>query len=127
MTKVFTATTLMQLVQEKKLKLEDTLTTWMMNTERLTASAKASHRAIGYSLADNGELKRGLYDPSGTAAGSFLSTIGDLAKLDAALYVDSVLTQKTRDQMSQPARLNRGIVNWYGMGWFLDEYKNHRM
>ena len=29
--------------------------------------------------------------------------------------------------MSQPARLNRGIVNWYGMGWFLDEYKNHRM
>ena len=99
----------------------------MMNTERLTASAKASHRAIGYSLADNGELKPGLYDPSGTAAGSFLSTIGDLAKLDAALYVDSVLTQKTRAQMSQPARLNRGIVNWYAMGWFLDEYKNHRM
>ena len=84
----------------------------MMNTERLTASPKASHRAIGYSLADHGEFKRGLYDPSGTAAGSFLSTIGDLAKLDAALYVDSVLTQKTRAQMSQPARLNRGIVWW---------------
>jgi len=99
----------------------------MANTQRMSASVKVGPRATGYMFADGGTISPGLYDPSGTAAGNALSTLGDLARWDSALGGDLILSQKMLEEMWRPCGLNRGKANWYGTGWFLDEYKGHRI
>lgn len=59
-------------------------------------------------------------------SGAFLSSIRDLAKWDAALYSNSVLTQSTKDQMWSPVALNNGTAHQYGFGWYLETIGNHK-
>ena len=58
-------------------------------------------------------------------SGAFLSTVLDLAKWDAALYRNDVLTRATRDAMWTPAKLTDGTTSGYGFGWALDSLEGH--
>jgi D-alanyl-D-alanine carboxypeptidase len=50
----------------------------------------------------------------------------DLAKWDAALYGDTILTEQSRQQMWTPGKLNDGKSTTYGFGWGLDGLREHR-
>jgi CubicO group peptidase (beta-lactamase class C family) len=81
-------------------------------------------RAVGYTGNDNREPARDwlALRPSG----AFLSTVGDLAKWDALLNTDRILTQSSRRQMWTPVRLNDGTAYPYGFGWHTDTQKDGR-
>jgi CubicO group peptidase (beta-lactamase class C family) len=60
-------------------------------------------------------------------SGAFLSTVLDLAKWDAALYREDVLTRASREAMWTPVRLNDSSTYGYGFGWALDSLDGHRV
>jgi D-alanyl-D-alanine carboxypeptidase len=57
-------------------------------------------------------------------SGAFLSTVLDMAKWDAMLYTDRVLSAAVRQQMWTPVRLNDGTSHPYGFGWHVDSGKS---
>jgi len=59
-------------------------------------------------------------------SGAFLSTVLDLAKWDALLYTDMVLTESERGQMTTAVRLNNGSPYPYGFGWHVDTVGGQR-
>jgi CubicO group peptidase (beta-lactamase class C family) len=59
-------------------------------------------------------------------SGAFLSTVLDLAKWDAVLYTDRVLTDAERRQMYTPTRLNDGTTAAYGFGWHVESRNGRR-
>lgn len=65
--------------------------------------------------------------PALRPSGAFLSTVLDMAKWDAMLYTDKVLSSSSRELMWTPARLNDGTTYPYGFGWELGSYKGQRM
>ena len=83
-------------------------------------------RAGGYETNRAGQfLNR---DPDVTdlfSAGALVSTVGDLAKWNAALEADGILTAASRAQMWTPVRLNNGTTHPYGLGWFLEPWQGH--
>ena len=89
----------------------------MISTFPTNTTVKIANRAIGY--VDNDNLRRA---PEWTAlrpSGAFLSTVLDMAKWDAMLYTDTILTEATRREMWTPVRLNDGTTSGYGYGWQL--------
>ena len=59
-------------------------------------------------------------------SGAFLSTVLELAKWDAVLYNDNVLTDAERRQMYTPVRLNDGATAAYGFGWHVESRNGRR-
>ena len=53
------------------------------------------------------------------------STVGDLAKWDAALYGDALLSESSRRMMWTAVRLNDGSTHPYGFGWEVHEPNGH--
>lgn len=53
------------------------------------------------------------------------STVGDLAKWDAALYSHRLLTEASRREMWTPVRLNDGTTYPYGFGWQVERPGGH--
>ncbi len=89
----------------------------MMSTFATNTTVKIANRAIGY--VDNDNPRRA---PEWTAlrpSGAFLSTVLDMAKWDAMLYTDTILTEAARREMWTPVRLNGGTTSGYGYGWQL--------
>jgi D-alanyl-D-alanine carboxypeptidase len=82
------------------------------------------NRALGYTGNDNQRLADDwvALRPSG----AFLSTVGDLAKWDALLYTDRVLTETSRKQMWAPVRLNDDTTHPYGFGWHVETRSDGR-
>ena len=84
------------------------------------------HRAAGYSWVQ-GHLR--IAEPTSPTlyfgAGAIASTVIDLAKWDAALYSDRILTADSRRQMTLGALLNSGRPADYGFGWFVDSLQGH--
>jgi CubicO group peptidase (beta-lactamase class C family) len=97
----------------------------MTATRTTTTTALVPRRARGYvwrnSVYENADELIAL-----RPSGAFLSTVSDLARWDAALYDDRVLTQSSRNQMWTPMRLNDGNPTQYGFGWQLDALDGHR-
>ena len=58
--------------------------------------------------------------------GSFFSTVQDLAKWDAALDGNRILSESSRRLMWTRATLNDGSSGRYGLGWYVDELEGHR-
>ena len=82
------------------------------------------NRAAGYTGNDNRDLA-----PEWIAlrpSGAFLSTVGDLAKWDALLDTDGILTERSRREMWTPVRLNDGSTYPYGFGWHAETAKDGR-
>jgi len=94
-------------------------TTWPTNTRQVIPN-----RALGYTGNDNARVAGNwvALRPSG----AFLSTVLDLAKWDATLYTDTVLTAAERQQMTTPVRLTNGTNAAYGFGWHVDNAGDQR-
>jgi len=83
-----------------------------------------SNRAVGYTGNDNTQpaAEWVALRPSG----AFLSTVFDLAKWDALLYSNAILTEASRREMWLPVRLTDGTTYPYGFGWHVETMKNGR-
>jgi CubicO group peptidase (beta-lactamase class C family) len=84
------------------------------------------NRARGYQTNSAGQFIA--RDPDLTdifAAGALASTVGDLAKWNAALDSDKILTAASRKEMWTPVKLNDGATHDYGFGWFLQPWQGH--
>jgi D-alanyl-D-alanine carboxypeptidase len=55
-------------------------------------------------------------------SGAFVSTVLDMAKWEAALQTDRILTPASKTLMWTPVRLNDGGLFPYGFGWELDDF-----
>jgi len=96
----------------------------MAATRTTTTTELVPHRARGYSWRDSGYVNA----PELLAlrpSGAFLSTVLDLAKWDAALYQDRVLTPASRAAMWTPVPLTGGGSSRYGFGLQLDSLDGH--
>lgn len=58
-------------------------------------------------------------------AGEIVSTVGDLAKWDAALADGSIITHDDYALMRSPGLLSDGKPTSYGMGWVIDSFDGH--
>lgn len=75
------------------------------------------NRASGYEQANRRHLNRD-YDVTDVfAAGAIASTVGDLARWNAALDSDELLTAQSKTLMWTPGRLTDGSSTTYGLGW----------
>jgi len=83
-------------------------------------------RASGYETDRSGHYVNRDYDLTDIfSAGATVSTVGDLAKWNAALDEQKLLTADTEQEMWTPVRLNSGATHAYGFGWFLDPLQGH--
>ncbi len=100
-----------------------------METARTISEADIiPNRAAGYRLV-NGVLKNQEWvSPSlnTTADGALYLTVLDMAKWDAALYTEKLLTKRSLEQMWTPVRLKNGKTHPYGFGWGLGQVNGRR-
>jgi len=85
-------------------------------------------RAAGY-VWDADKLSNGEYVTQSILSyggGGILSTAEDLAKWDAALRSEKLLTKATLQQMWTPATFNDGRKSTYGLGWGVNQFNGHR-
>lgn len=83
-------------------------------------------RASGYETNRAGQLINRNSDVTDVySAGALVSTVGNLAKWNAALETDKILTAASRAQMWTPVKLNDGTTHAYGFGWFLEPWQGH--
>jgi D-alanyl-D-alanine carboxypeptidase len=83
-------------------------------------------RASGYETNRAGHFVNRDYDLTDVfSAGAIVSTVGDLAKWNAALDAQKLLGAATEQEMWTPVRLNDGSTHAYGFGWFLDPLQGH--
>lgn len=88
------------------------------------------NRASGYEwVKDKFENRPVLLPTIAFSAGTIISTVEDMAKLDAALDTEKLLKKSTLEQMWTPAKTNDGATASfdYGFGWFIDNYHGHRL
>ncbi len=101
----------------------------MAETRSTAEEPIVANRAAGYEWVDGAFHNRPSLPPTvAFSAGSVLSTVGDLAKWDRALYGDELLPRAARDRSWTPARTRDGADAPfdYGFGWFIDRYHGHR-
>ncbi len=101
----------------------------MTTASVISESDIVPNRASGYRLV-NGELKNQEWvsqSMNTTADGSIYLTVRDMAKWDAALYGDKLLSAASRNAMWSPAILNDGSTNPYGFGWEIGNASGHRL
>lgn len=84
-------------------------------------------RANGYEWEMNALTGRD-YDLTDVfSAGAVVSTLNDLIKWDAALSSDKLLKGTSRDALWTPVRLNDGKTRPYGLGWYVETLRGHRV
>jgi CubicO group peptidase (beta-lactamase class C family) len=94
-------------------------------TDRLPSTV-IPNRAHGYEQTNHVFVNRD-YDLTDIfSAGAMVSTVGDLAKWNAALDGDVLLSAASKEQMWTPATLNDGKATTYGFGWFIDSLQGHK-
>jgi D-alanyl-D-alanine carboxypeptidase len=96
----------------------------MMVTAPTNIKPTLPNRALGYAGKDNQR-------PADEwvalrASGAFLSTVVDLAKWEALLYTNNVLSDASRREMWTPVQLSDGATHPYGFGWHTQTLKNGR-
>lgn len=83
-----------------------------------------------YCLNEKKELVLSKYvepnEPLGAGAG-IISSVTDLAKFDIALDKNQLITQESKELAFIKGHLNNGKKIPYGLGWFIGEYKNHKV
>src|SRR5262249_13350291 len=83
-------------------------------------------RAAGYELTNHVHINRD-YDLTDIfSAGAIVSTMLDMAKWDAALNGDKLLSKASKEQWWSPTKLNDGKIQNYGFGWFLDPFNGRK-
>jgi CubicO group peptidase (beta-lactamase class C family) len=79
--------------------------------------ARVGHRAVGY--VDNDNPRPAPHWVALRPSGAFLSTVLDLARWDAALDADRIVSVATRRDMWTRVKLRDGTDAPYGLGWFV--------
>ena len=89
-----------------------------------TSAGGVRGRARGYSGNDNSDIAAEwiALRPSG----AFMTTISQLAKWDAVLRTDRVLTAAERQLMTTGVVLNDGSTAPYGFGWHVERFNGQR-
>jgi D-alanyl-D-alanine carboxypeptidase len=91
----------------------------------LTAPPVAGQTASGYDWNGVAWVRADAILPGDDGAeGALRMSAQDLAKWDAALNTDRILSKASRDLLWTPARLNDGSSVQYGLGWVLDSINN---
>lgn len=100
----------------------------MTQTRMADPEAIIQHRAAGYWVNKVGELiNRNPTETSSTlGAGGIVSTAHDLAKWDAALYGDKILSAGSKKTMWTAAVLPGGEDTEYALGWRVTPYEGLR-
>ncbi len=99
-----------------------------MQTARIIAEADIiPNRAAGYRLANGQLLNQEWVSPSTntTADGPYYFSILDMAKWEAALDSDTLLSQAQLAQMWKPVKLATGNTKGYGFGWHTEVIHGH--
>lgn len=100
----------------------------MKDTQILSLSGIVDRRAAGYLMSDR-KLRNGEYVSQTVlsyAGGGVMSTVLDMAKWDAALDGNAILTEASKKEMWSPMKLNQGVDSPYGFGWALGTLNGHR-
>lgn len=97
----------------------------MTSTRTTTTTEVVPQRARGYSL-KSGALINAEDWVAVRPSGAFLSTVLDMAKWDAFLDSDAILSKSSREQMWTPMKLKNGTEFGYGLGWGLAPWKGHK-
>lgn len=77
------------------------------------------NRAHGYMWYENQLIRAPYGAGSIDSDGSLMSTVGDMAKWDAALLGRKLLKPESYEAIWAPGKLASGRPRYYGMGWFL--------
>jgi D-alanyl-D-alanine carboxypeptidase len=93
----------------------------MLSTYPTDTRVTVPNRAVGY--VDNDKPRPAPEWKALRPSGAFLSTVLDLAKWDAALDSDRVLSAATRREMWTRTNLRDGSTAPYGLGWFVSSNK----
>ena len=93
----------------------------MTTTYPTNAKVRVANLAVGY--VDNDDPRPAPQWAALRPSGAFLSTVLDLAKWDAALDGNRLLTATTRSEMWTAMKLRDGSVAPYGLGWFVNANK----
>jgi len=85
-----------------------------------------TNRVAGYEQTNHLHVNRD-YDLTDVfSAGAMVSTVGDLAKWNAALDGDTILTAESKKAAWSPQPLNNGKATSYGFGWFVETTEGRR-
>jgi len=101
----------------------------MEDTRVVSLAGIITNRATGY-VWEDGRLQNGhLLAPTilAYAGGGLRSTVLDLAKWDAALGCEKILSQTRLEEMWKPMKLNNGKDSTYGLGWGISKTNGHRV
>jgi D-alanyl-D-alanine carboxypeptidase len=84
-------------------------------------------RASGYEKNKKGEFINRDYDLTDIfSAGAIVSTVGDMAKWDAALYSEKILTASSKQEMWTATKLNKDGSKNYGLGWYVATFNGRK-
>jgi CubicO group peptidase (beta-lactamase class C family) len=101
----------------------------MKETRIVTLSSLVPNRASGYVWDKDGEVSNGNFVAESIlsyAGGGIMSTVLDLAKWDAALYGNQILSEAAKQASWSQTKLNNGSVSGYGFGWVVNTLSGHR-
>jgi CubicO group peptidase (beta-lactamase class C family) len=99
----------------------------MLSTRTTLTSTRDRIANLAQGYVDNQDLREAPAWIAIRPSGAFLSTVVDLAKWDAVLYTDKVLTAASRQQMWTPVTLTSGQSAPYGFGWMIGQVKGQRL
>jgi CubicO group peptidase (beta-lactamase class C family) len=102
----------------------------MTSTRSTDPKPVVANRAAGYEWVNNKfENRPPLLPTIAFSAGTIISTVEDMAKLDAALYTENLLKKASLEKMWTPAKTNEGeLASFdYGFGWFAENYRGRRL
>jgi CubicO group peptidase (beta-lactamase class C family) len=80
-----------------------------------------------YQLDEDLNAVPGYYQTTFNAGAGLISTVVDLAKLDAALDANTLLPAATKELMFTPTVSTSGHNLPYGLGWFTQQYRGTRL
>jgi D-alanyl-D-alanine carboxypeptidase len=84
------------------------------------------HRAAGYHR--NGKtLENAVVFRRESPSGGLLSSVEDMARWEAALLGDKILSKESKDLLWTPAVLKNGTKLHYGLGWMLGTYHGKKV
>lgn len=85
------------------------------------------NRADGYEKSRSGRRINRDYDLTDVfAAGAIVATVGDLAKWNASLDTEKILSNASKSAMWTSGKLNNGKETEYGFGWRVGPYQDHK-
>lgn len=98
----------------------------MIDTRARNPGTIITNRVAGYEQTNRWHLNRDSDLTDVFSAGALVSTVGDLAKWNAALDAETVLNLASKTVAWSPQFLSDGKATNYGLGWYVETVEGHR-